>query len=87
VLARPAAGLPLATAACVDKRKGKQEGIEMGKKKGKWNLTEHAPVGKGKEQRRQDKGEERRRTDGIPQGLIRNYRKWQGPGCKTKISR
>jgi hypothetical protein len=47
----------------------------MEKRKGKRDFTEHAPVGKEKEQRRQDKEEERRKIDGLPQGLIRNYRK------------
>jgi hypothetical protein len=28
---------------------------------------------------------QRRRRDGILQGLIRNYRKLQGPICKTKF--
>jgi hypothetical protein len=41
------------------------------------------PVGKEKGRRRQDKEEERRRTDGISQGLIRNFRKLQGPFCKA----
>jgi hypothetical protein len=58
----------------------------MEKRKGKRDFTKHAPVGKEKEQRRQDKEEERRKIDGLPQGLIRNYRKLQGLVCKTKFS-
>jgi hypothetical protein len=42
-------------------------------------------MGKEKEQRRQDKEEERRKIDGLSQGLIRNYRKLQGLVCKTKF--
>jgi hypothetical protein len=38
-----------------------------------------------KAKRHQDK-EEVRRTDGIFQGLMRNFRKLQGPICKTKFS-
>jgi hypothetical protein len=34
---------------------------------------------------RQDKGEQRRRTDGVSQGLIRNFRKLQGPFFKEKF--
>jgi hypothetical protein len=37
----------------------------------------------GKEKGRQDKGEQRRKTDGISQGLMRNFRKLQGPFCKA----
>jgi hypothetical protein len=50
-------------------------------------LIELLPVeGKEKEGGRQDKEEERRRTDGIPQGLIRNFKKLQGLVCKVKFS-
>jgi hypothetical protein len=34
---------------------------------------------------RQVKGEQRRKTNGIPQGLICNFRKLQGPFCKAKF--
>jgi hypothetical protein len=37
----------------------------------------------GKEKGRQDKGEERRKTDGISQRLMRNFKKLQGPFCKA----
>jgi hypothetical protein len=33
-----------------------------------------------------DKGEQRRRVDGIFQGLMHNFRKLQGSFCKAKIS-
>jgi hypothetical protein len=42
-------------------------------------------VEKKKEGRRQDKEEERRKIDGLSQGLIRNFRKLQGLFCKTKF--
>jgi hypothetical protein len=42
-------------------------------------------VEKKKEGRHQDKVEERRKTDGIPQGLIHKIREMQGPICKTKF--
>jgi hypothetical protein len=38
-----------------------------------------------KQKRCQDKEEERRRTDGLSQGPKREYRKLQGPDCKTKF--
>jgi hypothetical protein len=57
----------------------------MEKRKGKQDLTEHAPVGKEKKQRRQDKVGERRKTDGIPQGLIRKIRELQGLICKKNF--
>jgi hypothetical protein len=60
---------------------GKQR--ERGRKRG--ILIELPPVGKEKERRRQDKEEERRRRDGISQGLIRNFRKLQGPFYKVKF--
>jgi hypothetical protein len=41
--------------------------------------------GKKKKQRRQVKVGERRKTDGIPQGLIRKIRELQGLICKTKF--
>jgi hypothetical protein len=44
------------------------------------------PVVEKEEGRRQDKVEERRKTDGIPQGLIRKIRELQGPICKAKFS-
>jgi hypothetical protein len=43
------------------------------------------PVGE-KEKKGQDKEEERRRTDGLFQGLKRNFRKLQGLVCKVKFS-
>jgi hypothetical protein len=42
-------------------------------------------LGEKEEGRRQDKVEERRKTVGFLQGLIRKIRKLQGPECKTKI--
>jgi hypothetical protein len=35
------------------------------------------------EERDQIKEEQRRRRNGIPQGLMRNFRKLQGPVCKA----
>jgi hypothetical protein len=43
------------------------------------------PVVEKEEGRRQDKVEERRKTDGIPQGLICKIRELQGPFCKAKF--
>jgi hypothetical protein len=49
-------------------------------------LIELLPVeGKENEGGPQDKEEERRRTDRIPQGLTRNFRKLQGLVCKVKF--
>jgi hypothetical protein len=67
---------------CCLLRKGNTE-RERGRKRG--ILIELPPVGKEKERRCQDKEEERRRTDGIFQGLISNFRKLQGPFCKVKF--
>jgi hypothetical protein len=43
------------------------------------------PVGEKEEGRRQDKVEERRRTVGFLQGLIREIRELQGLVCKVKF--
>jgi hypothetical protein len=43
------------------------------------------PVGKQKKRRRRQDKKQRRRGIGIPQGLMRNFRKLQGPFCKTKF--
>jgi hypothetical protein len=44
------------------------------------------PVGEKEEGRRQDKVEERRKSVGFPQGLIRKIRELQGPIYKVKFS-
>jgi hypothetical protein len=38
-----------------------------------------------RKERRQDKREQRRKIDGLSQGLIRNFRKLQGLACKENI--
>jgi hypothetical protein len=45
--------------------------------------TKEKDTNGGNRRRRQDKEEQRRRTDGISQGLMRNFRKLQGPFCKA----
>jgi hypothetical protein len=67
--------------------RGKKTGRDRdGEEEGKTGFNRACARGERKKQRRQDKVEERRKTDRIPQGLIRNYRKLQGPVCKTKFS-
>jgi hypothetical protein len=56
---------------------------ERGKR---WEKEGRRPVIRKKKEEGQDKGEQRRRTSGIPQGLICNFRKLQGPVCKARIS-
>jgi hypothetical protein len=60
--------------------------LSKGKEEGKKIWMELLPVGKEKGRRRQDKEEERRRTDELSQRLMRKIRELQGPVCKAKFS-
>jgi hypothetical protein len=63
----------------LEERKGKKKmGIRMepGNRRRRWGKRK-APV----------RRKQRRKRKEISQGLVRNFRKLQGPVCKTKISR
>jgi hypothetical protein len=76
---RPAPAPAAAAAAGEEKRRG-------ARKKGKTERERKTLAVRRKKKGRLDKGEQRRRTDGISQGLMLNFRKLQGPFCKAKFS-
>jgi hypothetical protein len=60
--------------------------VEGREREGKRGFARAAAGGvKENEGKRQDKKEERRRTDGLSQGLIRKIRELQGLVCKAKF--
>jgi hypothetical protein len=75
----PAPAPAAAAAAREEKRRG-------ARKKGKTERERKTLAVRRKKKGHLDKGQQRRRTDGISQGLMRNFKKLQGPFCKAKFS-